>query len=455
MAIEFKLPDLGEGIESADISRVLVKEGDQIEADQPVAELETEKAVMELPCPHKGRVAKVHIKEGTSIAVGAPVLTIEEAAPKEAPAKPAASAPPAATAPKKEPAKPAPAPATPPAAKPAPKPTAPAAPTRSTAPAMAPVLPRRPPSGDGDLPPAPAGPATRRLARELGVDLYQIAGTGSGGRITADDVQAYVRTIMTETQTGGLPAGQGPLAAPPLPDFSQFGPVERRPLNKIAKTAATNLSIAWQTIPHVTQHELADITDLEAARKRYLKAHGERAPKLTMTVLALKAVVAALKAFPNVNASFDAATGEVVLKQYFHLGVAVDTEHGLVVPVLRDVDQKNIVTLAQELTDIAQRARDRKLDRADFKGGCFTISNLGGIGGTFFTPIINPPEVAILGLSRARTEPVYREGAFEPRLMLPLSLSYDHRVINGADGARFIGKVAAFLSDPIELLVEI
>jgi len=242
-----------------------------------------------------------------------------------------------------------------------------------------------------------------------------------------------------------------------LPDFSQFGPIERQPLNKIMRTGATNLSLAWNIIPHVTQHELADVTDLEAARKRYVQMHSakEGSPKITMTVLAMKAVVTTLKAFPRFNSSYDAATGEVVLKRYYHIGVAVDTENGLMVPVIRNVDSKSVLQLAAEIGDLAQRARERKLTLADMQGGAFTITNLGGIGGTYFTPIVNYPEVAILGMSRTSQQMVVIDGKPEVRLMLPLSLSYDHRVINGADAARFIVKLSGLLSDPFQLLSEV
>jgi pyruvate dehydrogenase E2 component (dihydrolipoamide acetyltransferase) len=305
--------------------------------------------------------------------------------------------------------------------------------------------------------PPPAGPATRRLARELGVDLHQVPGTGPGGRITSEDVQAYVRerlSIPGPTTSGG---GGASLAVPPLPDFAKFGPIEKQPLNKIMRTGAANLSLAWNVIPHVTQHELADVTELDAARRRSSQSASakEGGPKITMTVLAMKAVVSALKTFPRFNASYDASRGEVVVKRYFNIGIAVDTENGLLVPVIRSVDTKSVLQLAGELTEMAQKARDRKLAPADFQGGSFTITNLGGIGGTYFTPIVNYPEVAILGMSRTSQQQVIVNGKPEIRLMLPLSLSYDHRVINGADAARFIVKLAGLLSDPFQLMSEV
>ncbi|MBI3862980.1 MAG: 2-oxo acid dehydrogenase subunit E2 [Planctomycetia bacterium] len=463
MSIEFKLPAVGENIDKAEIGSLKVAVGDMITADQVVMEIETDKAVFELPCPHAGKITKIHVKSGDSVAAGATLLTIEESAggesakPARAAAAPAAKAE-AAPAPAKAPAKtaktPAPAPAAPPVAAPtpraAPKPATPAAPAAESTGA---------PPEDGEGAPAPAGPATRRLARELGVDLHRVTGTGPGGRITSEDVQAFVREKLAALDAEHPPTehAAGARFVPPLPDFSQFGPVERQALNKIARTAAANLSLSWNVVPHVTQHELADVTDLEAARKRYSQGPGskEGAPKVTMTVLAMKAVVIALKAFPKFNASYDVAREEVVLKQYYNIGVAVDTENGLMVPVIRAVDTKSVVQLAAELTDLAKKARDRKLTPADMQGGSFTITNLGGIGGTYFTPIVNYPEVAILGMSRSSQQQVIIAGAPQVRLMLPLSLSYDHRVINGADAARFIVKLSELLSDPFHLMSEV
>ncbi len=294
------------------------------------------------------------------------------------------------------------------------------------------------------------------MARELGVDLYQVTGTGPGGRITSEDVQAYVRDRLA-AQDSAPSGGGGGIAVPPLPDFAQFGTIERQPLNRIMRTGAANLSVAWNVIPHVTQHELADVTELEAARKRYSQSAAAKngGPKITMTVLAMKALVSVLKTFPRFNASYDAATGEVILKRYFNIGIAVDTENGLMVPVIRAVDTKSVLQLAGELAEVAQKARDRKLALADMQGGSFTITNLGGIGGTYFTPIVNYPELAILGMSRTSEQQVIIDGKPEIRLMLPLSLSYDHRVINGADAARFIVKLAGLLSDPFQLMSEV
>jgi len=305
----------------------------------------------------------------------------------------------------------------------------------------------------------------RRLARELGVDLGLVQGSGPGKRILDTDVQLYVKQALTGARpapAGAASAGQGlpGLKLLPMPDFSRFGPVERKPVSGMRKATAEAMTRAWSLVPMVTQFDSADVTDLEAARKRMLS--GKHAPKvrITVTVLAMKAVVAALKAMPQFNASFDHEGGELVLKKYFNLGVAVDTEHGLVVPVIREVDKKSVQELAAELDMLAEKARARKLSLEDMSGGCFTISNLGGIGGTGFTPIVNWPEVAILGISRSRKDYVWREGAEgeegdgQFRLTLPLSLSYDHRVIDGADGARFLRKVSELLSDPLQILMQ-
>lgn len=450
MPTEFALPAVGENIDSAGIGNLLVKEGDVITAGQVVAEIETEKAVFELPCPHAGKITRLHVKPGDTVRVGAPLLTIEEKSAQETPRH---------EPPKKdssiEPPRESLAVSSPPtllevpsAREPAREET-PRADSRTDAAKPQAIVMTKSAKEDGDaLPPAPAGPATRRLAREFGVDLHLVKGSGPGGRITPEDVQAHVRELTAGTATA---------AAPPLPDFTQFGSVERKKLNKIQQTAAAHLAHAWAAIPHVTQHELADVTDLEAGRKSFANIHAKdpSAPKITMTVLAMKAVVSALQAFPQFNASYDAATHEVIYKRYYNIGIAVDTDQGLLVPVIRHADTKTVLALAAELTELAAKARARKLSLADFQGGTFTITNLGGIGGTAFTPIINHPEVAILGMSRTTKQQVIINDKPELRLLLPLSLSYDHRVINGADAARFIVKVAGLLSDPFHLLSEI
>jgi pyruvate dehydrogenase E2 component (dihydrolipoyllysine-residue acetyltransferase) len=435
MAIEFKLPEVSDGVTSVDISTIHVKPGDVVTKDQVVMELETEKAVVELPCPQAGRIAKVHVTPGQTVEIGSTLLTIEAGNGAATASAPATRAPAAKTA--------APALAVQPVA-------SAVLPTKNTSPTAS-ALGATVTFGD-EVVPAPAGPATRRLARELGVDLHQIQGTGSGGRITPEDVQAYVRSILEGGTAAPVAAGKG--SAPALPDFSQFGPIERQPQSKLGKVAATNLSLAWTLIPHVTQHDLFDITDLEEARRRFGETLGKNGPKVTMTAIVMKALIPVLKAFPHVNASLDAAKGELILKRYYHIGCAVDTPNGLLVPVVRDVDKKSIVQIAGELMDLASRARERKLDPKEMQGATFTVTNLGGIGGTAFTPIVNWPEVAILGMSRSRTELKLHGGAVVERLMLPLSLSYDHRVINGADGARFVAKLRSMLNDFFALLAE-
>ena len=429
---EFRLPEVSEGVTKVDVASVAVKVGDTIAKGAVVCEVETDKAVAEIPSPVAGKVTAVHVSAGSSLNIGDLLLTIEAVG--------TAAAPPATTAPA---AAPAAAPATPVAQVPAA--TVPAATT--TAPAAAAT------AGSDAGPPAPAGPATRRLARKLGVNLRQVKGSAAGGRITIEDIEAFVRERMTQPQVPAAAAaapGFGIVQAAPLPDFSRFGPVEKQPMNKIFRTAASNLHAAWVTIPHVTQHDLADITELETARRKYVKAN-PNAPKITMTAIIIKAVVQALKAFPNFNSSVDMASGELVIKQYYHIGVAVDTPNGLVVPVIRNCDQKNILQVAAELAEIAGRARDRKLKAEDMQGGTFTITNLGGIGGTAFTPIVNYPEVAILGMSRTLNHLILENGQLAERQMLPLSLSYDHRAINGADAARFIVKLSGSLTNFLEL----
>ena len=428
---EFRLPEVSEGVTKVDVASVAVKVGDTIAKGAVVCEVETDKAVAEIPSPVAGKVTAVHASAGSSLNIGDLLLTIEAVG--------TAAAPPATTAPAAAPA----APATPVAQVPAATTTA----ATTTAPAAAAT------AGSDAGPPAPAGPATRRLARKLGVNLRQVKGSAAGGRITIEDIEAFVRERMTQPQVPAAAAaapGFGIVQAAPLPDFSRFGPVEKQPMNKIFRTAASNLHAAWVTIPHVTQHDLADITELETARRKYVKAN-PNAPKITMTAIIIKAVVQALKAFPNFNSSVDMASGELVIKQYYHIGVAVDTPNGLVVPVIRNCDQKNILQVAAELAEIAGRARDRKLKAEDMQGGTFTITNLGGIGGTAFTPIVNYPEVAILGMSRTLNHLILENGQLAERQMLPLSLSYDHRAINGADAARFIVKLSGSLTNFLEL----
>ena len=414
MATEFKLPDLGEGVEAGDVVSVLVAEGDTVEIDQSVVELETDKALVEVPSSVAGTITKIHISAGDRVPVGSLLISVEEGE-QQADPEPEAEIP--APAPKEEPEP------TPVAEPPAPRPPA--------------------PTSNGD--PIPAAPSTRRLARELGVDLTQVAGSGPGGRISQDDVKAAVR----DRQTGGI----APTAPVELPDFSRWGNIERQPLSKVRQIIAKNMSQAWQQVAHVTQFDRADITDLEAFRQRNKEKAEALGAKLTPTVLALKAIISALKTFPQFNASLNAGANEIILKHYYNLGIAVDTERGLLVPVIKDVDRKDILELALELGDISQRARTGKIGLDELQGGTFTVTNLGSLGVGEFTPIVNHPEVAILGFGRAREEATVREGRIEPRLIMPLALSYDHRVIDGADGARFMRKIVDALENPELMLM--
>ena len=440
MATEFKLPEVSEGVETADVGQISVAVGDTVEQGQLLMDIETDKAVVPLESPYAGVIKELNVSEGDSVAIGTVLLSIDEsngAAPAKEEAK-AEAAPAEAKEEKPEPAESKSAPAE----ESKPEPTLSAPPKSQPQPAAA--------SSD-DKAPAPAGPATRKMARKLGVDLYKVAGSGPGGRITQEDVENYVKNLIAN---GGSSGGGGGIAVPPLPDFSQFGEIERKKLNKLSRVSAQNLSLSWQVVPHVTQHDLADITDLETARKLFISKPKYSGPKVTMTALAMKAIAIALHEFPVFNSSFDTETEEIIYKQYINIGVAVDTENGLVVPVVKDVDKKNIITIANEMNELAVKARDRKLEMSDMQGGTFTITNLGGLGGTSFTPIVNYPEVAILGMSRSRHEFQLIDDKPVSRLMLPLSLSYDHRVINGADAARFIVRLSGLLSDPFNLLVD-
>lgn len=454
---EYKVPEIGEGIDSVDLAALTVSVGDVIEAGAIVAEVETEKAATDLDCPIAGRVAEIHASPGDTIDVGSVLLTIEEISGAEASAGNSGAGDSGA----EDSGSASPAEATPPesGSEDSAEAESPSAAAESTAPpagrsAPAAAKPAPSPAADDGRDPAPAGPATRRLARQLGVDLHQVTGSGSGGRITQEDVKKYVRKFL---EGGGAAGGSGGgYAPPPLPDFSKWGEIEREPLNRIAKSAASNLSMCWNVIPHVTQHELVDITELEAARKRAAEISRKTgAPKITMTAIAMKAAVVCLKEFPKFNSSLDPQTNELVYRRFFHIGCAVDTPNGLLVPVIRDCDQKSISEIAAALTDIAGRARDRRVSLDEMQGACFTITNLGGIGGAAFTPIVNYPEVAILGMSRGRRELQMVDGEVQERLMLPLSLSYDHRVINGADGARFIVRFSQLLSDCFNLAAHV
>jgi len=436
LATEFKLPELGENVAAGDVIRVLVSPGDQVTREQPLLELETDKATIEVPSTVSGRVTAVAVKAGDKVKVGQVILSIEEsngAGPVVEAATSAAVEPPAsalvATA----------------------DADADAEPSRARRGEVVDInravsrpVPAPEPARDGaaEREVVPAAPSVRRLARELGVDIARVSGTGPGGRIGPSDVKEYAKAVVAGA------AGGRSVVPVPLPDFSRWGDTERQPMSGIRRKTAEHTARAWATIPHVTQHDVADITDLEALRKRYATPVESAGGKLTITAIALKVAAAALRRFPQFNTSVDAAREEIVLKGYVHIGVAVDTERGLLVPVIRDVDQKSLTTLAVELAQVSARARARKLSLEEMEGGSFTITNLGGIGGTGFSPIVNAPEVAILGLARARTEAVWIADRFEPRLRMPVSLSYDHRVIDGADAARFLRWIAEALEQP-------
>ncbi len=430
-AIEVKVPDIGD-FKDIPVIEVLVKPGDTVGAEDPLVTLESDKATMEVPSPAAGVVRDIRLKVGDKVSKGMLVLMLE----------PAGDAPPAkAAAPAAAPV-PAPAPAAP--AKPAPAPAAKPAPAISAAPAAAPAA-AIDESGFGK---AHASPSVRRFARELGVDLARVSGSGPKGRVLTEDVQGYVKGELSRPRGEAAGGGLG-FSLPPLQpvDFSKFGPVTEQPLSRIKKLSGGFLHRNWVGIPHVTQQDEADITELEAFRKAQADEAKKSGIKFTMLGFLMKASVVALKQFPEFNASLSADGEKLVLKNYYHIGVAVDTPNGLVVPVIRDVDKKGLLEIAKELGEISERMRAGKIAPTDLQGGCFSISSLGGIGGTFFTPIINAPEVAILGVGKAVMKPVWNGSEFAPRLMLPLSLSYDHRVIDGALGARFSSFLSTVLSD--------
>jgi pyruvate dehydrogenase E2 component (dihydrolipoamide acetyltransferase) len=450
---DFTLPELGENITAGDVLNVLVKIGDTVARDQAVLELETDKATIEVPSTLAGKVTAIKVKAGDKVKVGQAILSLEDnGVPAAAAApKPVAVAPPAPQPPAD----------TPDVARPfqardrggdIPPPHSGNVVdiSRGTRPSPA-AGALAPPAG----PSAPAAPSVRRMARELGVNISDVAGTGDDGRISIDDVKAHAKRLIT---MAGTPSGGGAGAprsiAEPLPDFSRWGAIERQPMRGIRKKTAEHLGASWATIPLVTQYDLADITGFEEIRKRHAKQAGEKAPPLTVTALAIKIVAAALKAFPQFNVSIDMAAEEIIVKKYVHIGVAVDTDRGLLVPVVHDADTKSLLQVSDELVALAEKARSRKLSLEEMQGGTFSISNLGGIGGTAFTPLVNAPEVAILGISRARMEPVFKDGQFSPRLLLPLALSYDHRAIDGADGARFLRWVADVFEQPFLLSLQ-
>ncbi len=455
MPIEVKLPELGENIAKGDVVRVLVKAGDVVTKDQSILELETDKATIEVPSSAAGTVTDVRVKVGETIKVGQAVVLLDEAGNGAAAsaAKPAAAGTEAAPAPKAEPAA-APAPKAagkpeaprapePPKSEPAAEPARPAAAKTASVVDIQSARPLPPPPRVEGAPLVPAAPSVRRYARELGVNIAEVSGTGPGGRIGQQDVKQRVQALLA----GGA---AGRPAAAPLPDFTKWGETEAVPMSNIRRKTAEHLSAAW-IAPHVTQHDKADVTAVEEFRRTYGPRVEAGGGKLTVTAILVKVAALALQRFPQFASSVDMANETIVLKKYCHIGLAVDTPNGLLVPVIRDVDRKTLTQIAAEIGVVSKKARDRKLSLEDMAGGVFTISNLGGIGGTSFTPIINPPEVAILGVSRGAIEPVWRDNQFVPRQMLPLSLSYDHRVIDGADGARFLRFIAETLEQPLSV----
>lgn len=464
MAKEFVLPDLGENISSVDVTSVLVAVGDTIAVDDPVLEIETEKSGFDVPSTVAGVIKEIRVKAGDKAEVGQVVLLVEESAeggasgdsgsqddggeqakaeaPSEEKPSTESEAEPAKEEPKKET-----------------EVTTSAAPTegrgkvdpqgehKSGSPAV-----NGSSSGPREL--APAAPSTRRLAREIGVDIHQVKGTGPSGRISVEDVKAHAKQLLTNRSSAPAAAAGGGGALPtaqPLPDFSKFGEVRKESFSNVRRATANQMQTAWSTVPMVTQFDKADITDLETLRKKMNAGGG---PKVTVTAILLKVLGSALKKFPQFNASIDMVNEEVVYKDYFNIGVAVDTERGLLVPVVKDVNKKNISELAGNLNEIAEKARDKKIRPDDMAGSCITITNLGGIGGYAFTPIVNTPEVAILGVSRSSMEPVYQDDTFYARLMMPVCLSYDHRLIDGADAARFLRWVCQALENPAILAFE-
>jgi len=437
-ASEFKLPELGENIHQGDLVRLMIAPGAKVAEGQPVMELETDKAVVEVPSSVSGTVKEIRVKEGDKVQVGQVIFTLEggSVAPPEKKAQGPVEHVSGQQAARLS------------------FQMAMRAEGKTEEQALPPDRPQEAPpaftmpvqlgkvAGTEHREPVAAAPHVRRLARELCIDIYNVAGSGPGGRISEDDVKAFAKSALVAAVAAAQSPQASRLAEPKLPDFAKWGKVERVSMRGVRRKTAEHLREAWITIPHVTQHDRADITELEQLRAKFAPRAEEAGGKMTVTAIALKVCASALKVFPQFNASIDMEKEEIVYKQYIHIGVAVDTDRGLLVPVIRDVDRKNIVELASELSQLSKKAKDKKLTPDKMEGGTFTITNLGGIGGTAFTPIVNHPEVAILGLSRGRMEPEWINGKFEPRLILPLSLSYDHRLIDGADAARFLRWIA-------------
>ena len=429
--VEFKLPELGENIETADVTKVLVKVGDTVEVDQSVIEIETDKATVEVPIDVSGIVKDVKVKDGEKAKVGQVIIVVETTGGtmKAVPSKPASVSQPTKVEEKPVEVK---------------KET-------TTQPEEKSIVN----VSDIDKRIVPASPSVRRFAREIGIDIHQVKGSGPGGRISVEDVKMFSKLLNEgrDQSQVGAPARVG-IPQEELPDFSKWGEIDSQKMSNIRRKTAEHLSYAWATVPHVTQFDKADITELEKMRKQFKAKAEEAGGKLTPTAILLKVVASALKVFPQFNTSVDMQNQEIIYKKYYNIGVAVDTDRGLLVPVIKNADKKNIIELAVELTELSKKARDKKLSLDDMQGGTFTISNLGGIAGTYFSPVVNTPEVAILGVSKSQWEPVYVDGEFVPKFMMPLALSYDHRIIDGADGARFIQWIIKALENPFLLSLE-
>jgi pyruvate dehydrogenase E2 component (dihydrolipoamide acetyltransferase) len=443
MIKEISVPEIGENVTSGTVVGILVQPGDPVAVDDPVIELETDKAVVEIPCPVKGRITEILVKEGQEVRINEVIARVETEAERADEAPQGQAAPAADVVPEAEAPKPMGLEAQRTAAEAAP----PAAPAPPTPEAPQPASAQQ--ASAEERPPAPTSPSVRRLSRELGVDIHHVSGSGPGGRISTADVKAHVHRAFKHAAAAPAPtAGSG---IPQLPNFRRWGEIETLELPTVRRVTAQSTSTSWGTIPHVTQFDQADITAVESFIEQNASAVRAAGGKLTLTAILMKICALALARFQRFNASIDLPGRRLILKRYIHIGLAVDTPHGLLVPVIRDVDQKPITTLAAEIVEKAERARQRKLKPEEMEGGTFTLSNQGGIGGIAFTPIVLWPQVAILGVSRGSTQPVYIQGELQPRKILPLSLSYDHRVIDGADAARFVRFICEGLESPLTL----
>jgi len=427
--MELTIPDLGEGIDKADIIQVFVKVGDEISIDQAILEMETDKATLELPSEFNGKIVELFVKAGEKAEVGQVYMKIETTDSKRLEEVPE-------LIPEVE--------------------EKPASTETATLPESKSTDSRPQKSGLYNMPGkiAPAAPTVRRFARQIGVDINEVPGSGSGGRISMDDVKEFSKALHQQYKETPQKMGAASFYHEALPDFTKFGTVRTEEMSNVRRKTAEHLSFAWSSVPMVTQFDKADITNLEKARKRFAKLAEEAGGKLTVTAILLKVVALALKKFPQFNASIDMENEQIIYKDYYNVGVAVDTDRGLIVPVLKNVNEKSIFELSAELGEIANKAKNRKIGLADLQGGNFTISNLGGLGGTSFTPIVNAPEVAILGVSRGSYEPRFENGEFVPRMMLPLSLTYDHRIIDGADAVRFIRWISSALEEPLIIAMD-